>query len=224
MKLSQRLQTVANMVSKNRIIADVGTDHGYVPIYLIEQKIINKAYALDISQGSVQKTQDNIDAHGLGDRIIARCSDGFANLEADLVDGAVMAGMGGDLIVNILSACTYLEQLDELVLSPQKHPDYVRKFLVEHNYAIVDEKFLFEDGKYYTVMKAVRPKEADKEAFTEAEYMYGKLLLARKDEELKKFLDDEKTKYTNIKKQMDRADESLDAKIDLIEKGLDYYE
>ena len=136
--LSKRLQTVAGMVTKGNIISDIGTDHGYVPIYLVEENITDKAYAMDINQGPLDIANKHIKEKGLERKITTILSNGMEKLKDNMIDTAVIAGMGGDLIVSILENGKSIKGIKELVLSPHKRVDLVRKYLLENNWQIVD--------------------------------------------------------------------------------------
>lgn len=130
--LSKRLEQVASMVTKGNIIADIGTDHGYVPIYLVEKGICPKAYAMDINQGPIESAIKNIENYGLSEKIQAIKSNGLEKLEPEKADTIIIAGMGGELIVNILeNGLAKLENcsrpVKELVLSPHKRGDLVQQ-------------------------------------------------------------------------------------------------
>ena len=102
MELSKRLTAVASLVTEGASVADIGTDHGYIPIYLVKQQIAEKAIALDINRGPLERARLHITGHGLKDRIETRLSDGLANVVPGEVDTMVAAGMGGALIIKIL--------------------------------------------------------------------------------------------------------------------------
>ena len=102
MQLSRRLTLIASMVDKTDSVADVGTDHGYVPIYLVENNIVSKAIAMDINQGPLTRADENIKRKGLDNRITTRLSDGVRELKPGETDAIVVAGMGGQLIIKIL--------------------------------------------------------------------------------------------------------------------------
>ena len=214
--LSKRLKTVADLVTKGNIVADVGTDHGYVPIYLVEEEISPYCYAMDVNEGPLNKAKANIIEHELEDKIETILSDGFDVFGDRKADTIIISGMGGDLIVDILSRAN---DFDELILSPHKRSDLVRKFLCRNGYEIADEKMVEDAGKYYPVIKAQRG-ESD---YSETELEFGPILLAKKDKTLKAFLEFEYQKFTRIKSGLDREDEELDKKIELIESGLAYY-
>ena len=104
MQLSQRISSVASMVTAGNCLADVGTDHGYVPIYLYERKIIPRAIAMDVNKGPLERASLHIAESGMKGVIETRLSDGLAALKAGEADSIVIAGMGGPLMIRILSA------------------------------------------------------------------------------------------------------------------------
>ena len=218
--LSKRLKTVAFLVTRGNTVADIGTDHGYVPIYLVEEKISPFVYAMDVNEGPLNKARENIKKHDLDDLIEPILSDGFDEFGDRKTDTVIIAGMGGDLIVDILTrAKSY--NFRELVLSPHKRVDLVRKFLCDSGYQIVDEKLIEEDGKFYPIIKGVLTGENEKLNDTQLEF--GPFLLETKDETLRGFLEIELQKFSRIKSGLDREDKELDKKIELIKSGLTYY-
>ena len=224
--LSNRLKEVATMVTENSIVADIGTDHGYVPIYLVENHIAKKVYAMDINEGPLKIANKNISQRGLADCIETILSDGMEKMKDNMADTVVIAGMGGDLIVNILKNGENISGITELVLSPHKRVDLVRKYLLENNWQIVKEKFLMDAGKYYTIIKAV--KDGKKEDYSEAQLVYGKYLLEQKDKTLKEYLKKEKNKFENILRNMEENDsahiDKIKAKLKLNMEGREYYD
>lgn len=154
--LSKRLQAVANLVSPGRRVADIGCDHGYVSIYLADVRKCPKVIAMDVRKGPLSQAESNIHRYGMDDRIETRLSDGTALLEPDEVDTLLISGMGGRLIMRIVSdGLDRLGAFKELVLQPQSEVELVRRFLREHDYIIVDEDFVIEDGKNYPMMKVL---------------------------------------------------------------------
>ncbi|NLZ80912.1 MAG: SAM-dependent methyltransferase [Clostridiales bacterium] len=190
MQISKRLEAVASFVTEGNRVVDVGTDHGYIPIYLVEIGKTKDAIAMDINRGPLERAESNIKKSGLEDRINTRLSDGLRMLRKDEADTVVIAGMGGSLIIKILSeGKEVLKSVKELVLSPQSEISLVRKYLNEEEFSIIEETMLKEDGKYYTVMKAVRGKmkqELLKENLVF--FDYGEYLLRKADPILKEFL------------------------------------
>ena len=156
MELSKRLEMVAGLVTQERI-ADIGTDHGYVPIYLYKKGRIKKAYACDVRKGPLEKCKKNIALYGAEDVIETRLGSGLTPLKAGEAETAIMAGMGGMLIVHILQDSPEVAaSLTELVLSPQRDFGAVRKYLHQIGFAIREEHTLKEENKPYVLMRCER--------------------------------------------------------------------
>lgn len=197
MQLSQRLSSVASMVTAGNCLADVGTDHGYVPIYLYERNVIPCAIAMDVNKGPLERAALHIAESGMKEAIETRLSDGLTALKPGEADSVVIAGMGGPLIIRILSAHPEVtESLKELILQPQSEISEVRIWLYEQGYEIVEEHMVFEDGKYYPMFKAVKNPEAEK--LTDLEYKYGKLSVLKEPEVLRAYLVREIANKQNI--------------------------
>ena len=216
--LSKRLKTVSDLVTPCEKVADIGTDHGYVPIYLIKENICKLAYAMDVNEGPLEKAKANIAEEGLQDKIETLLSDGFDNFEDRNADCVIIAGMGGDLIVDILTRASKYD-FKELVLSPHKRVDLVRKFICENGYKIVDERMVEDAGNYYPVIKANKGESN----YSEVELEFGPILLAKKDETLKEYLDIEFNKFGRIISSLEREDKEVEHKYKLIKEGLNYY-
>ena len=216
--LSKRLKTVSDLVSPCEKVADIGTDHGYVPIYLIKENIAEFAYAMDVNEGPLNIAKANIIEEGLEDRIETILSDGFDNFGDRNAESVIIAGMGGDLIVDILSRASKYD-FKELVLSPHKRVDLVRKHLCESGYKIIDEKMVEDAGKYYPVIKA---HKGDSD-YSEVQLEFGPILLANKDEILKEYLEVQLNKFSRIISSLEREDKEVEHKCKLIKEGLEYY-
>ena len=187
MQLSERLSSVASMVTAGNCLADVGTDHGYVPIYLYERQMIPCAIAMDINKGPLERARLHIAEYGYQNAIETRLSDGMAALKPGEADSVVIAGMGGPLMVKILSAYPEVTaSLKELILQPQSEIPEVRMWLYEQGYEIVEEHMVFEDGKYYPMFKAV--KSAERKELSAMEYKFGRLSVLHEPEVLKQYL------------------------------------
>ena len=201
MQLSQRLSSVASMVTAGNCLADVGTDHGYVPIYLYERNVIPRAIAMDVNKGPLERAALHIAESGMKEAIETRLSDGLAALKPGEADSVVIAGMGGPLIIRILSAYPEVTaSLKELVLQPQSEISEVRIWLYKHGYEIIEEHMVFEDGKYYPMFKAVKNPQAGK--LTDLEYKFGKLSVLGEPEVLKAYLVRETANKQNILKKL----------------------
>ncbi len=197
MQLSQRLSSVASMVTAGNCLADVGTDHGYVPIYLYERNVIPHAIAMDVNKGPLERATLHIAESGMKEAIETRLSDGLAALKPGEAESVVIAGMGGPLIIRILSAYPETtESLKELILQPQSEIPEVRIWLYESGYEIVEEHMVFEDGKYYPMFKAVKNPQAEK--LSDLEYKFGKLSVLGEKDVLKAYLVREVANKQNI--------------------------
>lgn len=156
MELSKRLQAIADMVTTGSRTADVGCDHGFVSIYLYENKIAPKVYAMDLREGPLQRAREHIEAKGFSDYIETRLSDGLEALAAGEADTLICAGMGGRLMAEILSkGHEKAAIMKELILQPQSELRYFREFLRQSGFVIVKENMIKEDGKFYPIIKAV---------------------------------------------------------------------
>ena len=189
MELSKRLQAVADLVSEGQIVADVGTDHGYIPIYLLETKKCEKAIAMDINKGPLLRAKEHIAEHGLNQKIQVKLSDGVKALSAGECDCVVVAGMGGALAVKIMEEGREIfKSPREFVLQPQSELAKVRQYLWENEYCVIAEDMVLEDGKFYPMMKV---KSGSSNPYTQVELRYGRELLMQKHPILKIFLEKE---------------------------------
>jgi len=173
MHLSKRLTKVASFVTKGNRVADIGCDHGYVPIYLVRQGIAETAIAADVRKGPLSRAQEHIKEYGLENRIETRLSDGLEKIMPGEAQSIIMAGMGGLLMIRLLTlGKETAKRADELILSPQSDLDEFRRFMVKDGYSICRESMIKEEGKYYFIFY-VKP-ETDTRVWSDAEYAYGK--------------------------------------------------
>ncbi len=186
-QLSKRLSSVASMVTAGNCLVDVGTDHGYVPIYLYERNIIPRGIAMDVNKGPLERAALHIAESGMKGKIETRLSDGLAALQPGEADSVVIAGMGGPLMIRILSAYPEVtNSLKELILQPQSEIRSVREWLYEQGYEITKEHMVFEEGKYYPMFKAVKNPQAEK--LTDLEYQFGRIAVLEEIAVLKAYL------------------------------------
>ena len=198
MELSKRLFAVAGLVTEGASVADIGTDHGYIPIYLVENEIAVKVIALDINEGPLARAKEHIKEHGLTGKIETRLSDGLARVKPGEADTMIAAGMGGGLVMHILEeGKAVTEQMKHCILQPQSEIDKVRRYVLEHGFQIEEEDMVEEDGKYYPMMRLIHRNEQDEissdgeEPYEEWEYLYGRRLLEKKHPVLKEYLERE---------------------------------
>ena len=193
MELSKRLQTIANMVTKGNRVADVGCDHGFVPIYLYRQGISPRLYAMDVRTGPLERAREHIEAYGLSSYIETRLSDGVTALKAGEADTLICAGMGGRLMARILTeGKDKILTMKELILQPQSEIAYFRSCLRSLGLKIVDEDMVKEEGKFYPVMRAVPGNTSYTQEVSERqqalEDAYGPVLLRKKHPVLQEYL------------------------------------
>lgn len=176
-KLSQRLKVVADFVPQNSRVADIGSDHAYLPVYLMKQKQIEFGIASEVAKGPLDNAIQEIKAEGLSDRIDTRLADGLLSVQPeDKIDCVTIAGMGGTLIKNILeNGKSHLSGDELLILQPNVGEDRLRTWLMNNQYQISDETILREDGHTYEIIVA---KKTDKPVeYTEQEIKFGPFLL-----------------------------------------------
>lgn len=162
-KLSKRLKAAAAFVSKGSRVADIGTDHGFLPIYLIQSGRCRQAIAMDIRKGPLMRAQEHIAAAGLEAVIQTRLSDGMQELQVGEADSIVIAGMGGLTVLHILEGAKHLQKdVKELILEPQSDIAKVRKYVREHKMYIDKEDLVYESGKFYPVLH-VMPRQLQTE-------------------------------------------------------------
>ncbi len=155
LQLSKRLQAVAELVGECSVAADVGTDHGYIPVYLVAAGKAQRAIAMDIREGPLSQAREHILQYGLEQAIEARLSDGCLGLKPREADVIVIAGMGGALMQRILmQGEEAAAAAEKLVLQPQSEIASFREFLLRQGYQITVEDMVLEDGKYYPMMAA----------------------------------------------------------------------
>ena len=202
--LSKRLKLVADMVKVCDVIADIGTDHGYIPIYLIKNRIAKRAVAADISPGSCKKAALNVGISHLTDVIDVRCGNGLEVIEkGENIDTVIIAGMGGLMAISVLeSNRDAVKGAKQLVLQPQRDIDKVRKYLHSAGFKISDEKMIVEGDKFYTVINA----EKGFEEYTEEEYFFGKKLIESKSPILKEYVEKEDNKILKVLENMENKE------------------
>ncbi len=154
--LSGRLLITAQFVKGGGTLADVGTDHAYLPVWLIQQEIVDKAIACDIREKPLNNARETVKRFNLEDRISLRLSDGLDAVSADEADEIVFAGMGGTLISDIIRRTPWLKNKDKhLVIQPQTRVEELRCTLSDGGYEILGEKAVFEGKRVYIAMHAV---------------------------------------------------------------------
>ena len=176
------MEALAHLVTPGSRLCDVGCDHGYLPIYLVQEQIIPSAIAMDIGEGPLLAAKTHIAEVGLEDKIQTRRSDGLAAASAEEIDTVLIAGMGGGIVIHILTEGRKVAQsVKDLILQPQSELKEVRRFLCNEGYEIVDEDMVLEDGKYYPMMKVryVPETKARRQSVAEHDFLFGPMLLQK---------------------------------------------
>lgn len=207
-KLSKRLETVASFVPTGAVVADIGSDHAYLPCYLVQQGIVSQAIAGEVVKGPYESALRQVRAEGLLNHIQVRLADGLAAIEqADRVDTITIAGMGGPLIVSILDKHPeVLTSVTRLILQPNIHAKVIREWALAHGWAILDEVILEEDDKIYEIL--VLQKGAMQ--LTEAEVLLGAHLIAQRTAVFVKKWTKEIDNWQRILQNLNRAEATPD--------------
>lgn len=159
--LSKRLQMLAEMVTPGNSVADVGCDHAYLSIYLVQKGISPHVLAMDVREGPLAAAREHVKDCGLDTYISVRLSDGMEEMESGEAETLICAGMGGRLMERILRAQPEKAGgMKELILQPQSELKEFRSFLHRTGFTIQAENAVYEDGKYYFAMRAVGAKAA----------------------------------------------------------------
>lgn len=177
-KLSKRLEMVASFVPQNARIADIGSDHAYLPVYLIKQKKAEFAIAGEVVEGPYKSAKAEVNSQNLESKISVRLANGLEALnDTDLINTISIAGMGGQLIADILAAgVDKLANVTTVILQPNVGERTLRKWLNENNFKIINEAILEENNKIYEIIIAVPGKQH----LTSLELLFGPLLMKEK--------------------------------------------
>lgn len=218
-KISPRLRLIASFVPEGAKIADIGTDHGYVPVYLAQTGRIQSALAMDIGKGPLLRAKEHIEAwKPEGVPIETRLSDGLKELKPGEADTVIIAGMGGELEIRILEEGRHVrDSIRTWVLSPQSDLEKVRRYLEQEGFRISEEAMICDEGKYYTVMKA---EMGEMRCKTVSDYRYGPCLIQKKDPVLKEYLQKERRRVEGILKQFEQAGAQKTEGMEQAEKSL----
>lgn len=209
-KLTPRLQGVADCIKKCNLLADVGTDHAYIPIYAIQNNLANNAIAGDVVKGPLSIATENIVSHGLGEKITPVLANGLdAAKNANVI---VIAGMGGKLICEIIgNNLKIAKSADYMILQPMTCSYELRSFLHENCFEITNEKLAKEEDKIYNIMVVKKGKEKYNDEFY---YHIGKKLFENNDKLLSEYI---KMRAEVLKKQFKGMKNSKD--LDLHQKA-----
>ncbi|EGT3603238.1 SAM-dependent methyltransferase [Clostridium perfringens] len=192
MELSKRLKRIAEHVDKCESVADIGTDHGYIPIYLVKEGICKKAIASDINKGPIEKAKVNVAFEGVSNKIKCLLGPGLNPLKVGEVNGVILAGMGGNLTRDILLAdMEKVKKYDFIILQPAQNPEVLREFLYKNDYEIIDEDLIKDEGRFYELFKVKYNENSEKLVFEdELEYEVSPLLREKNHPLFKEFIEE----------------------------------
>lgn len=206
LKISDRLAQVASLIPMDANLVDIGTDHGYVPIWLLQNKRIRSAIAMDVNKGPLARAKENRDKYGFTNVMDLRLSNGLEKLNSGEGDCVLMAGMGGPLMIRIIDeGRKNASSIQTWVLQPQSEIPSVRRYLHDHHFKIIDEIILKDEGKYYMAMKAIPGTDTP---WKDIEYLFGKFLLEKEHPILKEFILKEIKLYEKILNQLIQSNQT----------------
>lgn len=215
--ISKRLNMIAEMVPAGSKLADIGSDHALLPVFLCQQGKVRSAVAGELNPGPYAAALKQVSDAGQKDRIVVRRGDGLAVIEPGDADVVTIAGMGGSLIASILAAGDgegKLEGVRKLVLQPNVGEELVRRWIAQNGWFLEEERILEEDGKIYEILAAVRaedPNELNRSLYggeddRDLRFKMGPYLLQRPDAVFIRKWESEIVKLTRIVEQMETSE------------------
>ncbi|WP_195336231.1 tRNA (adenine(22)-N(1))-methyltransferase [Paraclostridium bifermentans] len=203
MKLTDRLLKIASLVDEGKKIADIGTDHGYIPVFLLNNKKIDFAILADVNKGPLENARKEVRHNKLDDKVDLRLGSGIEVLNDNEVDEIIIAGMGGILIGELLEAKKSVAQnAEKLILQPMQAQAELRKYLYNKGFEVIDEVLVKEDFRIYEIIVA-KYTGRKTEVTDEIYYEVSKKLIEKKDELLAEFLNKKISGYENIIKKLE---------------------
>ena len=181
LNLSERMLMAAKMVRKGNAISDIGTDHAYLPAYLVLNGISPKALACDVRKGPLENAKKTVELYGLEEKITLRLSDGFDKIEPSEADDFIMCGMGGTLMEQLVSRTHWLKDSKKrIIVQPQSHAEDIRRYFVKNGFEILFEDACIDSGKLYCAIAAEYTGEISEKPIS---YIYsGELPKCKKNE------------------------------------------
>ena len=225
-KLSKRLEKVASLVPEGAVVADIGSDHAYLPAWLYLNNKIQKAIAGEVVEGPYNSARSLVSSLGLDDKISVRLADGLEVLRAeDEVTAITICGMGGTLIRDILNrgqAKGHLRGTERLILQPNVGEPTLRRWLLSEGYEILSEDILEEDQKIYEIM--VAEKTGINTSYDDKALLFGPFLGKQKGEVFEKKWQQQLEKYRYILASMEKAEQVDPAKMAEIKTKINWIE
>ena len=219
MELSKRLNLIVNNIENCNTLVDIGTDHGYIPIYAVKNGICKNAIASDINKDPLDKAKLNSIFESVDENIDTRLGSGLETIKNGEAQVAVIAGMGGNLIKDILEADKdKVKELDYLILQPAQNPEVLREYLYTNGYEVIAEDLCIDEDKYYELFK-VRAKDGEETELDSIYYEISPKLLRDKHPLMGEYIKSKKQKYEKILNLIeDDTESALKRKKELEEK------
>ncbi|WP_214893008.1 tRNA (adenine(22)-N(1))-methyltransferase TrmK [Exiguobacterium sp. H66] len=210
--LDQRLTKVVSYIPQGAVLADIGSDHAFVPCYCIQQGLVERAIAGEVNVGPMEAAQGQVALVQLDEQIEVRLGSGLTVLTPGEVTAVTIAGMGGTLIATILEeGRAHLSGEERLILQPNVDAVDVRKWLLEHGYALLSEAIVKENGKIYEILVAEKGEEmiyAEDADIRKWELLFGPQLMREKAPAFIEKWQTEKEKRQYILEQMQQGNDS----------------
>ncbi|MBQ1477140.1 MAG: SAM-dependent methyltransferase [Erysipelotrichaceae bacterium] len=200
-KLSKRLDRIAGLIPAGSVIFDVGSDHALLPCYLVAEGIAEKAYAGDNKEGPLSRAIESIERFGLEGRVIPVLSDGLQKAPED-ADTVVIAGMGYHTAVKILEEAD-LKKYSRIIVQVNSDPDKIRSFLNNNKYSIIDEAVILDGSHFYEIIVFT---PVFSRAYSDREIEYGPVLLKRREDSFREYLESRIEKLKRINASAHRED------------------
>ena len=218
--MNLRLRTLAQMVDQGARVADIGTDHAYLPIQLVKEGKVDYAIASDVAAGPLENAEKDIIAAGLKNKIETRLGSGLETISAkDKIDTVVIAGMGGKLMTNILNeAWSRNFHFATLILEPNVGEPGVREWLSAHKYQIINEKIIAEAGHIYELIKAQELENTI--SLTDRQIFFGPKILKEKNQVFYQKWRDQLAYHQRLLTNLNKAQEKDGAHIKQIESEI----
>jgi tRNA (adenine22-N1)-methyltransferase len=222
LKLSKRLRAIAKYVPKGANVADIGTDHGYIPVYLLNKGHVDFAILADVNKGPLENARSEVRHNNLTDKVDLRLGSGIEVLNENEVDEVIIAGMGGILISELLEAKkSVAHNLDKLILQPMQAQDELRKYLLNNGYEILDEVLVKEDFRIYEIIIA-KYTGKNTEVKNKIYYEIGNKLIENKDKLLSELVNKKIKSYENIIAKLEgKSGEVIETKREETKKHID---
>lgn len=188
MLVSKRIKEICEFIDCCNTLGDVGCDHGYIGLYSLENKKCNNVIATDISKDSLKKAMFNVRGSKFTSEISFRVGCGLKVFKKGEIDVAVIAGMGGNLIRDIIEdSLDIFKSMDYLVLQPVQNVEVIRKYIYEKGYNLIEEKVIYDEEKYYHIIK-VSYGENKRRSFSDIVYELGEKVICNPSEEEKMYI------------------------------------